>query len=56
MMRKRSLLVSIIPRFVEALPKQADPRPRRSRHFGEFFMGNLQFDANAVRVFLFLVT
>jgi hypothetical protein len=40
------------PKVVEALHKDADPRPRRAHHLRQFFMGNLQFDANAARVLL----
>jgi hypothetical protein len=29
------------PQAVEALHKQADPRPGRAHHLGQFFMGNL---------------
>ena len=36
----------------KSLHEQADPRPRRADHLGQFFMGNLQLDANAARVFL----
>lgn len=40
------------PKVVEALHKQADPWPRGAHHLGEFFMGNLEFDTNAARIFL----
>ena len=35
----------------KSLHEQADPWPRRADHSGQFLMGNLQFDANAARVF-----
>jgi hypothetical protein len=40
------------PKVVEALHKQADPWSRRAHHLGQLFMGNLQLDANAARIFL----
>ena len=40
------------PKVMKSLHKQTDPRPRRAHHLGEFFMRNLQFDANAARIFL----
>jgi hypothetical protein len=42
----------ISPRLRKSLHKHAYPRPRRSHHLGEFFVENLQFDANAARIFL----
>jgi hypothetical protein len=36
----------------KSLHEKADPRPRRAHHLRQFFMGNLQFDANTARVFL----
>jgi hypothetical protein len=32
--------------------EDADPRPRRADHLRQFFMGNLQLDADAARVLL----
>ena len=29
------------PKVMKALHKQADPRPGRAHHLGQFFMGNL---------------
>src|SRR5438093_9514596 len=40
------------PKVMKSLHKQADPWSRRAHHLGEFFMGNLQLDANAARVLL----
>jgi hypothetical protein len=40
------------PKVVEALHKQADPWSGRAHHLGQFFAGNLQFDADAARVLL----
>jgi hypothetical protein len=40
------------PKVVEALHEDADPRPGCAYHLGQFFMGNLQFDANAAGVLL----
>jgi len=40
------------PEVAEALHKQADPRSRRAHHLGQLFMGYLQLDANAARIFL----
>ena len=40
------------PKVMKSLHKQADPWPRCAHHLGEFFMGNLEFDTNAARIFL----
>ena len=40
------------PKVMEPLHEQADPRPRRADHLGQFFMGNLELDTNAARIFL----
>ena len=38
--------------IMKPLHKQTDPRPGRADHLGEFFVGNLELDANTARIFL----